>query len=139
MWRCLIPFTNNDCRIVGRYARNRAAELLPRAVGLGGDTDTVASLADAVVGGLYGEKAALLYDNLTEEETGQDPAATAAVSLREEAATASKEVAVEVTRNKSPGRWLPAGLVAGLEDGERGKSYALKLAEQLASLDISFE
>jgi len=32
--------------------------------------------------------------------------------------------------------WLPVDLVSGLENGERGKSYALELAAKLAELDL---
>lgn len=97
-------------------------------------TDTVASLAGAILGGLYGEKAALFFDERAEAQ-----ATTADGGVIEASSSAGADPQLkEGARLDFPRRWLPVGLVVGLEDGERGKTYALGLAEQLTRKDIPF-
>ena len=76
--------------VVARCHRRRsAAAALARAVAIGGDTDTVASMVGAILGALHGEG------------------------------------------------WVDPELRDGLEDHHpRGRSHALRLAEQLTKLDL---
>lgn len=74
--------------IVCRYWREPAQALM-RAIALGGDTDTVASMVGAVMGALHGVG------------------------------------------------WLPDNWTAPLENGSRGRDYALNLATELAGLNLA--
>lgn len=81
-----------------RYAVDRPEQVLSRAISLGGDTDTVASMVGAIVGALHG---------------------------------------LPCSEGASGGAccWIAPHLIDGLENGERGRDYALQLAQRLCELD----
>ena len=71
-----------------RYGIHHPFEAVQRAIAIGGDTDTTASLVGAMCGALHGVD------------------------------------------------WLPSALLEELENGERGRDYAIDLADRLAALDL---
>lgn len=89
---------------VMRYANTKPEQILPRVIALGGDTDTIASMAGAIVGALHG----LQGSGGSSEENG----------------------------DSGSGGWIATHLIDELENGERGRDYAMQLAERLCELDL---
>jgi hypothetical protein len=116
--------------IVIRYAKNRPSEALSRAISIGGDTDTIASMVGAIVGALHGT--GMRYEVQVEQEGGRGG----------EVSGSNKGVVVSSGSGGGGGGakiehgWLPSHLINDLENGERGRDYAIQLATRLCDLDL---
>lgn len=110
--------------VILRYAAKRPREVLSRAIAVGGDTDTIASMAGAVVGALHGLDCNILPSSLLAKQA--------------ESTTTKKTstVAGVAATTHRDGCWIAPHLIEDLENGERGRDYAMQLAARLCDLDL---
>jgi ADP-ribosylglycohydrolase len=128
-----------------RYANSRPAECLPRAIGLGGDTDTVASMCGAALGALHGGSSSRNSGGGEENSGGESSkgGGTGEGSGGEGGQGKGKqETALDdpskLQKQEGQWWWVGKGLVGGLEnDHPRGRDHALRVAAALATeLDL---
>jgi poly(ADP-ribose) glycohydrolase ARH3 len=123
-------------------------ETIVAAVDLGGDADTIGSLAGAMAGALHG------CGHYQEETGGGDTAF--AFSSASSALSSSSSVSSSVSSTSSSssasfsasssdtgrcastleGSWFPQRWWDNIENGPRGRDYACRLARELAKLDL---
>lgn len=122
-----------------RYASERPQQVLQRVIGLGGDTDTIASMAGAIVGALHGIKTHVVIkkdNNAAENNTAA--AVDGCISGVDGAAGAINSGDNSgVNCGVDSDGWIAPHLIQELENGERGRDYAMQLAERLCDLDLS--